>query len=239
MPMDKISVIIPAHNEEKYIGKCLDSIRAAESQIGMPVEIVVSLNRCTDKTEAIAKSFGAVTVVEDIKNIARIRNTAIENSSGDILVTIDSDSWMTSNMLQEVLRLLRTGKYIGGGVSIKPERISIGILFSLLMVLPYMLKARISAGMFWLLKKDLEAIGGFDEDHISVEDYFFGIKLRSFGLHNGLKYGTIRKAHIVTSCRKFDEFGDWYLFRNPKLVRQIFTGIDRKAADKFYYDVKR
>ncbi len=86
-------------------------------------------------------------------------------------------------MLQEVLRLLRTGKYIGGGVSIKPERILIGILFSLLMVLPYMLKARISAGMFWLLKKDLEAIGGFDEDHISVEDYFFGIKLRSFGLH--------------------------------------------------------
>ena len=166
MPMDKISVIIPAHNEEQYIGKCLDSIRAAESQIGMPVEIVVSLNRCTDKTEAISKSFGAVTVVEDIKNIARIRNTAIENSSGDILVTIDSDSWMTSNMLQEVLRLLRTGKYIGGGVSIKPERISIGILFSLLMVLPYMLKARISAGMFWLLKKDLEAIGGFDEDKL-------------------------------------------------------------------------
>jgi glycosyltransferase involved in cell wall biosynthesis len=237
--MNKVSVIIPAHNEEKYIGKCLDSIKTAASRIDLPIEIVVSLNRCTDKTEYIAESYGAVTVVEDQKNIASIRNTAVKASSGDILITIDADSWMTSNMFQEVLRYLRSGRYIGGGVRIIPERISLGIIFSMLMVLPYLLKARISAGMFWLLKNDFEAIGGFDEDHISVEDYFFGMKLRSLGLHNGLKYGTIRKAHIITSCRKFDKFGDWYLFRNPKMVHQIFSGINRKAADRFYYDLER
>lgn len=237
--MKKISVIIPAHNEEKFIGKCLDSIRTAELQVNLPVEIIVSLNRCTDKTKDIAKNYDAVTVVEDEKNIARIRNTAIKASTGDVLVTIDADSWMSSNMLMEVKYHLETGKYIGGGVRIKPERLSIGILFSLFMVAPYMLRSRISAGMFWLFMKDFEAIGCFDESHISVEDYYFAVKLRAYGMRKGLKYGTIRKANIVTSCRKFDQFGDWYLFRNPKLVKQIFTGIDRKAADKFYYDANR
>ena len=60
--MKKVSVIIPAHNEEKYIAKCLDSIRIAESNMDIPVEIIVSLNRCTDNTEEIAKKYGAVTV---------------------------------------------------------------------------------------------------------------------------------------------------------------------------------
>ena len=54
----------------------------------------------------------------------------------------------------------------------------------------------------------------------------------------GKKYGTLKKAHIVTSSRKFDEFGDWYLIKNRKLTKAIFTGKNRDAADKFYYDVR-
>ena len=237
--MKKISVIIPAHNEEKYIGKCLDSISRAISNIDVPVEIIVALNRCTDRTEDIAKSYKAITVKEDEKNIAKIRNTGVKVSTGDALVTIDADSWMTPNILKEVILKLKSGKYIGGGVRIKPERLSAGILFSLLMVVPYMLKARISAGMFWLYKRDFETIGGFDESHVSVEDYYFALKLKAYGKKKNLKYGTIRKEHIITSCRKFDQFGDWYLLKNPKLVKEIFKGTNQKAANGFYYDINR
>ncbi len=237
--MKKISVIIPAHNEEKYIAKCIDSISTAESNIDLPVEIIVALNRCTDNTEDIAKSYKAVTVKEDEKNIAKIRNAGVKVSTGDVLVTIDADSWMTPNMLQEVILNLQSGKYIGGGVRVKPERLSIGIFFSVLMVVPYMLKARISAGMFWLYKRDFVTIGGFDESLVSVEDYYFALKLKAYGKQKRLKYGTIRHEHIITSCRKFDQFGDWYLFKNPKLVKEIFKGTNQKAANGFYYDVKR
>jgi glycosyltransferase involved in cell wall biosynthesis len=76
-------------------------------------------------------------VVENEKNIAKIRNAAIRASSGDVIVTIDADSWMTINMLQEVEKYIQAGKYIGGGVRIKPERMSIDILFSLIMIAPY------------------------------------------------------------------------------------------------------
>ena len=44
---------------------------------------------------------------------------------------------------------------------------------------------------------------------------------------------------LITSARKFDKFGDWYLVKNRKLTKAIFTGRDREAADSFYYDVDR
>lgn len=43
----RISVVIPAHNEEKYIGKCLESIIEASKLLKDQVEIIVVLNRCT------------------------------------------------------------------------------------------------------------------------------------------------------------------------------------------------
>ena len=71
------------------------------------------------------------------------------------------------------------------------------------------------------------------------EDYYFAIKLKAYGKQKRLKYGTIRQGYIVTSCRKFDQFGDWYFFKNPNLVKEIFTGTNQKAANEFYYDVDR
>ena len=54
--MQKISLIIPAHNEEKFIGKCLASVKAAAAHIDTPVETVVVLTGCTDSTESLPQS---------------------------------------------------------------------------------------------------------------------------------------------------------------------------------------
>lgn len=54
-----ISVVIPAHNEEKYIGKCLSAVKSAAKYVPDSVEMIVVANRCTDKTAAIAERFGA------------------------------------------------------------------------------------------------------------------------------------------------------------------------------------
>ncbi len=54
------SVIIPAHNEEKYIAKCIDAIKRASEKVGADnVQIIVSANRCTDNTVEIASAMGA------------------------------------------------------------------------------------------------------------------------------------------------------------------------------------
>ncbi|EKS8366856.1 glycosyltransferase, partial [Bacillus cereus] len=95
----KFSIIIPAHNEEKYIRKCLDSIAKASEAYKEQTEVIVVLNRCTDKTEEIAKSYNCVTLKNNDKNLSKIRNAGAKIANGEIIVTIDADTIMTESML--------------------------------------------------------------------------------------------------------------------------------------------
>ena len=54
----RFSVLIPARNEERFIGACLDSIRVAARSYQDQLELIVVLNRCSDKAEEIARAFG-------------------------------------------------------------------------------------------------------------------------------------------------------------------------------------
>ncbi len=234
-----IGVAIPAHDEAKYIGRCLDSIRTSADAAGVPVEIAVALNRCTDETEDIALSHGATCVVEDRRSIAAVRNAAVRATTADRVITIDADSWMNDRSISEAIRLLDSGRYIGGGTATVPERWSPGIVLSVLAIAPYILRHRVSGGMFWFERATFDELGGFDESLSSLEDLDFARRLRTLGRERDQRFGTIRKGRITTSARKFDQFGDAYLFRNPRLVRRLFSGTDHAAADEFYYDADR
>ncbi len=238
------SVIIPAHNEEKYIEKCLRSIKRAAKEVNDRVQIVVVANRCTDRTVDVARHYGALVVPNDDRCISSIRNAGVRASSGKIIVTIDADSVMTKGSFAEIKKMLFSGKYIGGGAMPKFDRMSLGIAVSTayvaLNLIPVMIKSvgMLSGTMFWCRRKDFDRIGGFDESLVSLEDMDFAKRLKALGKKYGRKYGTLKKSRVITSSRKFDEFGDWYLLRNRKMTKAIFTGRDRKAADKFYYDVR-
>ena len=253
--------MIPAHNEEEYLPSCLEAVkraaavleasrRADKSAATLPdgepagVEIVVVANRCTDRTAEIAAGFGAVVVQNDARCIAQVRNAGVRASHGGIVVTVDADSVMSEGALREVVEMLDSGKFIGGGTPVRFSRMSLGIFCSALYVawnlIPVMIKnkAALSGGMFWFRREDFDRIGGFDETLVSLEDMDFAARLNKLGLSVGKKFGTLKKSHIVTSSRKFDQFGDWYLIRNRKLTKRIFTGRDRQAADEFYYNVR-
>lgn len=239
------TVVIPAHNEERYIGACLQSVRRA-AKIVLPhrVQIIVVANRCTDRTAEIARQMGAEVLYNEEKCIAAIRNTGVRAAAGKVIVTLDADSRMTKGSLKEIHDMLKSGRFIGGGSNVKFDRMSIGIAacsaYVLWNLLPEMIRAGgfLSGSMFWFYKKDFLRIGGFDERKVSLEDMDFAKRLKKLADRRGKKYGTLKYSHIITSSRKFDEFGDWYLIQNRKLTKAIFTGTDRQAADRFYYDVR-
>lgn len=239
------SVVIPAHNEEQYIGGCLAAVKkAAEAVKPCGTEIIVTANRCTDRTAEIAAAYGAVVLHNADKCISSIRNTGVRAARGRIIVTVDADTLMPEGTLKEIRAMLRTGQYIGGGANPKFDRMSLGIFCSALYVawnlLPMMLRehAYLSGALFWFRKADFERVGGFDETLVSLEDMDFARRMNLLGRAEGKRWGTLKASRPVTSSRKFDQFGDWYLIRNRKLTKQIFTGRDRKAADAFYYDMR-
>jgi glycosyltransferase involved in cell wall biosynthesis len=234
-----LSLAIPAHNEEKYIARCIKSIVIAARHASQPVEVVVALNRCTDRTREIAESLGAHCIVEDTKCIAAVRNAAIRASTAPAVATLDADSWMSPKTISEVITRVYDSRYVGGGAMVKLERFSVGIFFSLLAIAPYLVRQRVSIGMLWFLRESFDALGGFDETLVSVEDLDFAVRLKAHGRSRGQHYSTIWRNGITTSCRKCDQFGDWYIFRNPRLVKALFAGRNRRAADHFWYDVRR
>ena len=236
----KFSVLVPAHNEEAYLGACLAAIETAARPYQGQVETIVALNRCTDRTEEIARTHGAAVVREDARNLAKIRNAAARAARGEILATIDADSTMSANMLTEIARSLAGGDTIGGGVPIIPERLSLGIALTWLMLAPYaLIRYRVSGGLLWCRRRDFEAIGGFDESKVSGEDLDFALRLKAYGKSHGTSFRTLWRASIRTSARKFDALGDWHLVLRPGLIRTILRGKDQRAADAYYYDLER
>ena len=237
----KFSIIIPAHNEERLIPHCLSSIVEAARVIDEDdVEIIVVLNRCTDATEEIARRFGAVIVTEQAKNLSRIRNAGVNASTGDVIVTMDADSRMKGNMLLEIRKNILKGNCIGGGALILPERISAGIFLTFLVyIAPVLVRYGISFGLFWCRRETFQELNGFNENLLTAEDIDFAIRLKNHGKKKRKSYKTITASHIVTSCRKWDQFGDWYIFKENRSVKSVFRGNNRDIADKWWYDVKR
>ncbi len=234
-----LTVAIPAHNEEKYIGSCIESVLRSAHHAGSTVELVVALNRCTDRTQSIAESLGARCVNEDKKCIAAVRNAAVRGGTAPAVATLDADSRMTKKTVAAVLKRVKNPRYIGGGTMFIFDRLSVGIFFSILAAAPYLITRGVSAGLFWLKRETFEHIGGFDESLLSAEDLDFALRMKALGKRRGKSYGTIYRHGIITSSRKFNEFGDWCLFKNPNLVRDIFRGAGGTLTDKFYYDVDR
>lgn len=234
-----VSIIIPAHNEELFLPLCLQGIRRAATFAGIEVEIIVVLNRCTDLTEELALAAGAVIAREDEPNLSKIRNAGAALATAPILVTCDADSVPHERTFAEILSKLATDKLVGGGTLTIPERWSLGVVCSVGSVLPYLIWHGVSFGLFWCRAQDFHAVGGFNEELVSVEDLDFAKRLKKEGRKTGRAFGTILRAPLTTSCRKFDQFGDWYLLLNPRFVWRVFQGTDREVADRFWYEVGR
>ena len=224
-----ISVIIPAHNEEKYIRRCIHSIKKADERFKGNTEIIVVCNRCTDKTAQIAKENGARVLYNEDRCIAKVRNAGIEAANGKIIVTIDADNRMTPGTLNEIYRLLKSGRYIGGGSPIRFERYSFPLWCNDILCRVSFMITGLYSGIFWAKKETFDAIGGF-VDKKAMEDVATAKLLKQYGKKKGKKYTTLKKNVLINSTRKYDDLGDWLYFK--LLVENAGTFIKAALGDK-------
>ncbi|HSX30888.1 MAG TPA: glycosyltransferase family 2 protein [Candidatus Saccharimonadales bacterium] len=90
MSDQRISIIIPAYNEERYLAQCLDSIAA---QTLKPYEVLVVDNNSTDKTSNIARKYPFVTLLHEPKQSRAIaQRTGFDAAKGTVLARIDADA---------------------------------------------------------------------------------------------------------------------------------------------------
>jgi len=108
-----LSIVIPAYNEEKYLPRCLESLRA-QNYPAKDFEIVVVDNASTDATANIARRFGARVVYEPVKGIARARQRGFEAARGEIIANTDADTVVPNNWLSRIARHFGRDPHLGG-----------------------------------------------------------------------------------------------------------------------------
>src|SRR5438477_12943490 len=101
----KVSIIVPAFNEEKLITSSLRQMKkasAAFAELGWQTELIVCDNNSTDRTGELARAEGALVVFEKMNQIARARNAGARAASGEWLVFVDADSHPSRELLAGV-----------------------------------------------------------------------------------------------------------------------------------------
>ncbi|NMB84164.1 glycosyltransferase family 2 protein [Candidatus Roizmanbacteria bacterium] len=95
----KVSVVIPAYNEEKYIKKCLTSLQKQKEKAD---EIIVVDNNCSDKTISIAKQFSVSIVKEARQGIIFARNSGFNAARYDIIARCDADTILPTDWITRI-----------------------------------------------------------------------------------------------------------------------------------------
>ncbi len=233
------SIVIPAYNEEAYLPATLDAIRNAEARLSEPVDIIVADNMSTDLTRQVAVSFGARLVVVSTKCISAVRNRGAAEATGKYLVFQDADNRMTPDVLVEIKRKMDTGRYVGGGlVNAQYDRDSLGLRLIHGLIKFSVALSGVSMFMFYTTPAHFRAIGGFDEQLLATEDHDFALRLKAYGNSRSLRYLNLRTGGIILSSRKFDEYGDWAVFRRPGVFMQARSN-NRQAAYELWYKPRR
>jgi len=96
----KISVVIPAFNEEKYLPICLKSLQ--EQDFDGDYELIVVDNNSEDDTAKVAASFEAIVVSEKRPGICFARQAGTEKASSEIVVSTDADCTLPKDWLQKI-----------------------------------------------------------------------------------------------------------------------------------------
>lgn len=103
----KISVIIPAYNEEEAIEKVLDDVTRVMKEHSYDFEIIVIDDASTDRTAEIARDKGVKLIKHTVnKGVGAARKTGILNSTGETIVMLDADGTYPAGSIPELLKYI-------------------------------------------------------------------------------------------------------------------------------------
>ena len=181
-----VSVLIPAHNEEKYISNCIASV-LRNTWPRERLEILAIDHSSTDTTAKLARGAGAEVLHISTGKIGAVRNLGLKAAKGEFVAYVDGDCSVPSTWLLAAIKLLESEATIGavGGPclspadgtwverSLAPSKVRPGLVTRVKAIATSSFIARTSL---------LRDAGGFDETLASGEDDDMSNRIRSRGL---------------------------------------------------------
>ena len=207
----KISVVVPAFNEEKLISKSLAAIKSACTAfdpLGWTHEIVVCDNNSTDRTTELARAAGANVVFEPINQISRARNKGAAAATGDWIIFVDADSFPSAALFAATAKRIASGKYAGGGCLVRLDESRFMLELAVGLWTTFSVLMRWAAGSYIFCRADLfREVGGFSHEMFASEEIDLSKKLKRIARKRGLRFTIITEQKLITSARKLHLYG--------------------------------
>ena len=240
----KISVIVPAFNEEKLIAGTLRSVgraMAAFREAGWDTELVVCDNNSTDHTASLAGVAGAKVVFEPINQIGRARNTGAAGASGDWFIFVDADSHPSVALFASVAAEIRTGRCLAGGstVQLDGHYPVATLLLRVWNVMSRLLKWAPGSFIFCQATAFRE-VGGFSRELYASEEVDLFRRLKRLARQRGQRIRILHRHPLVTSGRKLRLYTPWEHLRFlSKTVLLLGRPLRSREACVTWYDGRR
>ena len=239
----KVSIIVPAFNEEKLLDASLAGLQAALRAFerrGWKTELIVCDNNSTDRTAEIARAAGANVIFEPFNQIARARNTGAAAATGDWLIFVDADSHPSEELLAEVAERIAAGDCLAGGATIRLDE---DLMVAGAIVRIWNLASRVGcwlAGSFIFVETStFRRLGGFNGELFAGEELEFSQRLKRLARQTGQRVVILHRHPLVTSARKMR----LYTFKDHAglLVRVACNrrSLMRREACTLWYDGRR
>ena len=201
-----ISFIVPAHNEELWIGKCLDSIRTTMATLAEPYEVIVVDDASTDSTPRIAEQMGARTIRVEHRKISAVRNAGARAAGGEVFFFVDADTQINERAVRAALAVLRVGAAGGGCLIDLDGPTPLWARIILFFAVPAARLIRWACGCFLFCTREAyRATGGFSESMYAGEDLAFVQALKKVGRF------AVLKPKVISSGRKLNVVGPWHV----------------------------
>jgi glycosyltransferase involved in cell wall biosynthesis len=202
----KLSVVVPAFNEERLLANTLGHLRAGMdvfARRGWSCELIVCDNNSTDRTAEIARAAGATVVFEPVNQIARARNAGAASASGEWLLFVDADSRPSPALFEDTAAAIETGRCLGGGATIALPGAPAAVRSWVAAWNALSRCTAWAAGSFLFCEADVfRAVGGFNEELYAAEEIDLSRRLKRLGrvviLHRHPLVTSGRKAHLYT-----------------------------------------
>lgn len=202
----KLSIIVPAYNEERLLAATLARLNAGAgvlAALGWASELIVCDNNSTDRTAGIAEAAGAHVVFEAVNQISRARNTGAAAASGDWLLFVDADSLPDEGLFEDLARAMSDADCLAGGSTLRfPHEAGLGRLpvwcWNLLSR-----HQRWAAGAFVFCRAaEFREVGGFSLELYASEEIDFFKRLKHLARARGQRIEILHRHPLLTSARK-------------------------------------
>ncbi|HEX3719352.1 MAG TPA: glycosyltransferase [Verrucomicrobiae bacterium] len=236
----KISIVVPAFNEQKLVGATLRSIGEASASFtrrGWETEVIVCDNNSTDATAELARAAGATVVFEPVNQIARARNTGAAAATGNWLVFVDADSRPTPALFAEVAEQIASGRCLAGGCTVRLDERHFVADFGTGLWNVISRVFRWAAGSFIFCEADaFRKVGGFSAELFASEELDLSKRLKKLARVSRKKMVILHNNPLLTSARKVRLYSrmDLARFLTKAFLRPRATVMSRDACSPWY-----